>query len=295
MQSHLVSLRALALGLVCLLLWSCQKYSKEQQREIDAIKRQVLENPESIDRDSGQGTPLEIATLNGYLDLADWLVGHHANVNALDREDGTVLHRAVVDDQSPELKTLRFLLSAGANVNGRRKGVETPLHIAVFLGRSKVVEVLLAHGADVQARGNLGQTAMHLASFPQGYPQIINLLLMHGGDINGRQNNRATPLHLATMGHNIEVVALLLNKGADVRLTDSSGATALHYAAQAGNGEAVALLLNHGAAPNVLDYEEHTPLWLALHRPAITAGPGYSGTVDTTSAVSSLRIHDGHE
>jgi ankyrin repeat protein len=58
-----------------------------------------------------------------------------------------------------------------------------------------------------------------------------------------------------------------LNKGADVRLADASGATALHYAAQSGNGEAVALLLGHGAAPNILDFEEHTPLWLALHRP----------------------------
>jgi len=295
MQCHLAILPALAMGLACSLLWSCQEHSKEQQREIDAIKRQVLENPESIDRDSGQGTPLEVATLNGYLDLAEWLVSRHANLNALDHEDGTVLHRAVVDDQSPRLKMLRFLLSKGANVNGRRKGVETPLHIAVFLGRSNVVDLLLAHGADVQARGNFGQTAMHLASFPQGYPEIINTLLMHGGDINGRQNNRATPLHLATMGHNIEVVTLLLNKGADVRLADASGATALHYAAQSGNGEAVALLLDHGAAPNALDFEDHTPLWLALHRPAITAGPGYSGNVDTAAAASSLRAHDGHE
>src|SRR5262245_24418354 len=295
MQCHLAILPALAMGLACSLLWSCQQHSKEQQREIDAIKRQVLENPESIDRDSGQGTPLEVATLNGYLDLAEWLVDHHANVNALDREDGTVLHRAVLDDQSPELKMLRFLLSKGANVNGRRKGVETPLHIAVFLGRLNVVDLLLAHGADVRARGNCGQTAMHLASFPQGFPEIINILLTHGADINARQNNRATPLHLAAMGHNIEVVSLLLIKGADVRLADSTGATPLHYAAQSGHGEAVALLLDHGADPNVVDYEAHTPLWLALNRPAITAGPGYSGNVDTSSAVNSLRVHDGHE
>src|SRR5262245_66654868 len=80
---HLVILRPLAVVLVCLLLWSCQQHSKEQQREIDAIKRQVLENPESIDRDSGQGTPLEVATLNGYLDLAEWLVEYHTNVNLL--------------------------------------------------------------------------------------------------------------------------------------------------------------------------------------------------------------------
>src|SRR5262245_6650504 len=107
MQSSFAMWRALTLGLVCLLLASCQEYSKEQQREIDAIKQQVLLNPESIDRDSGQGTPLEVATLNGYLDLAKWLLSHRADVNALDRENGTVLHRAVIDDQSRELKMLR--------------------------------------------------------------------------------------------------------------------------------------------------------------------------------------------
>jgi len=110
----------LLLSLVCL-LWSCQEYSKEQQREIDAVKKQVLENPGSIDQDNGEGTPLEIATLNGYLDLAEWLVSHHANVNVLDRKDETVLHRAVVDDHTPDLKMLRFLLSKGASVEAESR------------------------------------------------------------------------------------------------------------------------------------------------------------------------------
>lgn len=288
-------LRGLLLSQVCLQLWGCQEYSKEQQREIDAIKTQVLQNPGSIDQDTGEGTPLEFAALNGYLDLAEWLVSRHASVNALDRRDETVLHRAVVDDHSPDLRMLRFLLSNGANVDARRAGIETPLHIAVFLGRADVVNVLLAHGADVHARGNFGQTSMHLASFPQGYPEIITILLTHGANINERQNNRATPLHLAAMGHNPEVIKLLLNKGADVRLADANGATALHYAAQSGNGEAVSLLIDHGADPNALDFEGRTPLWLALHRPAITAGPVYSGKVDTAAAADLLRAHGGHD
>src|SRR5882672_9205308 len=127
--------RAFSLIMVCVLVGGCQQYSKEQQREIDEIKRRVLNSPGLIDQDEGHGTPLETATLNGYLDLAEWLVDHHANVNALDHEEGTVLHRAVIDDQSPNLKMLRFLLGKGAHVDARRKGIETPLHLAVFLGR----------------------------------------------------------------------------------------------------------------------------------------------------------------
>jgi serine/threonine-protein phosphatase 6 regulatory ankyrin repeat subunit B len=291
---HVIA-RALALVAACALLCGCQQYSKEQQREIDEIKQRVLNRPGLIDRDEGHGTPLETATLNGYVDLAEWLVDHHANVNALDHEEGTVLHRAVIDDQSPNLKMLRFLLRKGAHVDARRKGIETPLHLAVFLGRADVVNMLLAHGADVHARGNFGQTPMHLASFPQGYPEIITILLAHGASLNERQNNRATPLHLAAMGHNTEVMTLLVNKGADIRLADAHGATALHYAAQSGNGSAASVLLDHGTDANALDFENHTPLWLALHRPAITAGPGYSGKVDTSDVAELLRAHGGRE
>ena len=151
--------------LVCILSFTsgCREYSKEQQREIDAIKRRVTENPASIDHDDGHGTPLEVATLNGYLDLAQWLVSHRADVNAPDHDEGTVLHYAAVVGHSPKLDILRFLLSKGANVDARRKGTETPLHVAVFLGRADVVTVLLEHGADVHARGYFGQTPMHLS------------------------------------------------------------------------------------------------------------------------------------
>jgi ankyrin repeat protein len=283
--------------LVCILSFTsgCREYSKEQQREIDAIKRRVTENPASIDHDDGHGTPLEVATLNGYLDLAQWLVSHRADVNAPDHDEGTVLHYAAVVDHSPKLDILRFFLSKGANVDARRKGTETPLHVAVFLGRADVVTVLLEHGADVHARGYFGQTPMHLSSFPQGYPEIIKILLAHGANINERQNNQATPLRLAAMGGNAAIVALLLDRGADFRLADATGATPLHYAAQSGNRDAASLLLTHGADPNARDFDAHTPLWRALNQPAITAGPGFSGPVDTRGAVEALYSHGGRK
>jgi len=47
--------------------------------------------------------------------------------------------------------------------------------------------------------------------------------------------------------------------------------------------------LDRGADANARDFDNHTPLWLALNQPAITAGPGFSGPVDTREATDLLR------
>jgi ankyrin repeat protein len=281
--------------LLCFLVVGCDKYSKEQRREIDAVKDRISNNRASIDRDDGEGTALEFALANGYMDLAEWLLERHAGVNAIDHDEGTAIHRAVIEDHTPKLTKLNFLLDHGARVDARRKGVETPLHLAVFLGRLDVVNLLLDHGADIRARSRYGQTPIHLACFPQGYPEIVNQLLARGAEINERQNDRATPLHLAAMTRNAAIVKLLLERGADLRLADSRGATALHYAAQAGNHEAVSLLLAHGADANARDFDDHTPLWWAVNQPAVTAAQDYSGPVDTQEAAALLRSHEGRE
>lgn len=286
------SWRSASLLLLGALACGCD-YSKEQLQEIASVKQQVLANPASVNQDNGHGTPLEVATLGGYVDLAEWLVQHGANLNALDREGQTALHYAAVVDHGPKLPMTRFMLAHGAAVDARRRWAETPLHVGISLGRSDVARLLLEHGADVGARTSWGQTPLHLASFPEGYPEIITLLLEHGSDINTHQDNGATPLHLAAMGHNPAIVTVLLQKGADPRLTDRAGATALHYAAQSGHDATARQLLASGADANALDGDRHTPLWRALHHPAITAGQGYSRPVDTAAVSSVLRTHGG--
>jgi len=49
--------------------------------------------------------------LPGYLDLAQCLVSQRADVNALDHQEGTVLHYAAVVDHSPKL--VRFYNGQG--------------------------------------------------------------------------------------------------------------------------------------------------------------------------------------
>ena len=81
------------------------------------------------------------------------------------------------DISSPEFQTKRLFsfidsgniegikktLAAGADVNARGHGGDTPLLCAAFDGRVDIVRLLLAHGADPQMKGRDGKLAHELA------------------------------------------------------------------------------------------------------------------------------------
>jgi ankyrin repeat protein len=98
-------------------------------------------------------TPLLVATLLGYKDVAELLIAHGANINAR-FEDGI-----------------------------------TPLFVAVIQGRLNVVELLLDKGADVNAAVKDGQTPLD-AAYANGHKDIASLLIAKGAKINGRGGSK---------------------------------------------------------------------------------------------------------
>ena len=58
---------------------------------------------------------------------------------------------------------VRLLLEAGADVNNRQEGGNTPLHTSAHLGDSASVDALLAHGADAELRSDDGKSAADYA------------------------------------------------------------------------------------------------------------------------------------
>ncbi len=57
-------------------------------------------------------------------------------------------------------KQLLRLLSPVPDVNARTDGVDTPLHLAAWVGLKDMAELLLANGADLNLRDNEGRTAV---------------------------------------------------------------------------------------------------------------------------------------
>ena len=147
------------------------------------------------------------------------LLAMGADVNGEDQNHVTPLFHAC---RGGQLSTIRFLHSAGADVNLPALADRwPPLSVAAHNSRSKVVEALLAlYGADVRARNKHGWTALHHAVAGTGDwdPPLaapVRLLLAFGSDAADHLPVHAFSLALGgptrRLGGTDPVMALLAN------------------------------------------------------------------------------------
>ena len=83
--------------------------------------------------------------------------------------DGSALLRAV---QHGQVRAVRRLLDAGADVNTKNKAGNTVLMTATRKGYVEVVGVLLDSGANVNAKNTLNNTALMLAAL-RGHVEAV--------------------------------------------------------------------------------------------------------------------------
>jgi ankyrin repeat protein len=204
-------------------------------------------------------TPL-VATLFGkHFQIAELLHREDADVDILSDLDskGTTLLNAACQDGF--LDIAEWLLNHGANVNIKGYGRWTSLHDAVFNGRLQVLQMLIGHNADIDIRNAFGVSPLHMASNPQDERDqvaIMRALLDHGANPNARDNHDATPLHHSSWWHgsdspsrhgSVEGTRLLLEHGAVIDAEDNEGRTPLQLALEHGRDDIVACLKEHGA------------------------------------------------
>ena len=173
----------------------------------------------------------------------------------------TALHRAA---QNGQVGQIYRLIQAGANVNARATGGETPLFLAVQSQQVAAASVLLEAGADCAAANDAGETALHFAA-AAGHAQLVSLLLAYGAPTDAVDNaSGAAPLFFAvgTAGR-LPVVRWLVNHGAEVNRSSKGGVTALHVAATVGDADVVRFLIAHGANPNATTSDGYSALILA--------------------------------
>ncbi|CAM9227563.1 unnamed protein product [Ectocarpus fasciculatus] len=141
---------------------------------------------------------LDLAALNGNVDVVRSLLGNGSDVNARCNADWETALHCAAQGSRPLLDNgdvVRVLLEAGADIEARTKAcVWTPLHRSVHSRFSSV--------------------------------DTIHALLEGGADVGAEDVYRLTPLHRACSKSNAAAVELLLRWGADETIVDEDGETA---------------------------------------------------------------------
>ncbi|CAA0807586.1 Ankyrin repeat domain-containing protein-chloroplastic [Striga hermonthica] len=125
-----------------------------------------------------------------------------------------------------EFYLVNSLLKHNLDINTLDMNGLTPVHRAILGKKQAVFNFLLRESANPFVRDNDGATLMHYAVFAASTP-MIKILLLYNVDINLQDNEGWTPLHLAVQSRRTDVIRLLLIKGADKSLKNRNGCTAL--------------------------------------------------------------------
>lgn len=157
-------------------------------------------------------------------------------------------------------------------VDGNFPIAEPALSNAIIGGDMAEIQKIIASGADVNAKDALGRTPMHIAAF-YGRTKVMELLLAGGADINARDHTGMAPLHAAAISGGRQSVQFLLDKQADIHATNEAGQTALHLAAATGQPKLTKFLVERSADPHKKDSDGKTPLFYAKknYHPQTTA------------------------
>jgi len=258
------------------------------------VKVLVVENPHDLDSlGSDNSTPLHMASLMGYEQVARVLLESDADVTAQNDDDQTPLH---VASSEGHLQVVRALVEHGASATARDKVGMTPLHLALqprdvedphvpssgadagenTLARSHgdlqidFLSYLVSQETNIQVTHGPREGGVHMTA--QGsiflyealhhrYPGPLDFLPMPEGGAMAQDNNAWN--HLASRSGHVEVAQVLVQHGADPTAQDKDGQTPLHWASQSGHVEIVQSLVEHGADPTAQNKVGWSPLHLA--------------------------------
>lgn len=233
-----------------------------QARNISEVRLLLESGIDVNSKDEIGQTALMHASMQGFKDIAEFLLSRAADVNAKDDVFGTALIYA--SSQGNE-SLVNLLLERKADVNAKDVRNNTALIKAAIRGRTKNARLLIKYGADVNWHGAFGMTPLMWAT---GMEQIetVRFLLNHGANVNATAKDGVTALMIAagpvyleekeTDGTTItisidggyeKIVRLLLDRAAEVNAKDIHGNTVLFYAIQKGDDTIKSLLLSYSA------------------------------------------------
>ncbi|MCJ1460756.1 hypothetical protein MMC28_011138 [Mycoblastus sanguinarius] len=203
-------------------LWMAVMHGNEIVKML--LKRDDIE----VDGQSRWGeTPLYQAIQRSRLSVAQMLLDVGADPNIPNWQEQTPLSFAAAEGSEEAIEMLlkqpRIALDVPDSL------AQTPPMRAANHGHSKTIKLLLTKGANVSCTDFKGRTALSLAA-EKGHKIAAKFLLKSKADINVQDKNGKTPLALAVENKHDVVVRFLLESGADAEIADEDGETPLEKA-----------------------------------------------------------------
>jgi ankyrin repeat protein len=147
--------------------------------QLERVKELVENEPSQAKSYSPDGFPvLALAAVFGHLEVAEYLFGKGADVNAA-ATNGTGYNALTGAVASGHTAIVSWLLANGADPNYRYGAGYSPLLTAAANGHLGILSILLAGGADLRAKTNDGKTALGFAQ-QRGHAEVTEFLRSHG-------------------------------------------------------------------------------------------------------------------
>eukprot|EP00933_Yihiella_yeosuensis_P050144 TRINITY_DN47902_c0_g1_i1.p1 TRINITY_DN47902_c0_g1~~TRINITY_DN47902_c0_g1_i1.p1 ORF type:complete len:358 (-),score=57.21 TRINITY_DN47902_c0_g1_i1:83-1156(-) len=222
------------------LLEVVREEAEEGRRERIVIPRDsvelvyaMLRSGEDVNQRSSSGYHcLSIAAAAGNAELVSLLLERHANVALANVHRSELpLHLAARGGYVLICQQLIALTKEAGLLDKPNTTGWPPLHLAVSLGHTAVVNLLIKSRADIRARNMVlgGFTVLHLGCI-MGHHATVESLIDQEADITVQDNLGRTCLHLAVISAMQPTVSLLLRCKGDVNKRVASGENALELA-----------------------------------------------------------------
>ncbi len=131
-------------------------------------------------------------------------------------------------------------------LNWKKTEYGTPLHCAVEVGSTDMIDVLIEAGADINSRYHKEDaTPLHTAAW-LNLPHVVQHLINKGANVHMLNRYGSSPVHVAAWRDSVESLTILLDNGAEIAYKNSTGSgnTPLFLAAKAGSVGCLKILLN---------------------------------------------------
>ncbi|KAG1364051.1 ankyrin repeat domain-containing protein EMB506, chloroplastic [Cocos nucifera] len=176
------------------------EYEEELVKEVEMLlepeEKAILQENEVPDLSKISTTkwnPFHNLALSGQIPFMDKLLELGIDIDSVDKDGFTALHKAVIGKKEA---VISHLLRKGANPHIRDRDGATSLHYAVQLGAMQTVKLLIKYKVDVNVADNDGWTPLHVAIQSRSR-DIAKVLLVNGADKTRRNKDGKTPLDLS--------------------------------------------------------------------------------------------------